>query len=255
MQVTLSLQDGTIKQATLMSGGLSSLIALPPTQEPDTNDWGEENGKEVDTILPLHIVADDVSIPLWSTENIFSSILSSTSVSLSVSGKVFTLRPKKVEDMERTPKGWFAKLVCSRMPEQVKPKEGPEPIDFASFGCVILQEAIKEPIYTAPVLKEAPFVDDIEGRVYFDAGITPRASFELEIPMLMVASSMADLWARRTSLLERLIAKGLRSIPPIAGGFSSYKGYYSTCTSKDDPIESNGSLKWVFSLTFVITEI
>ena len=79
MQVTLSLQDGTIKQATLMSGGLSSLIALPPTQEPDTNDWGEENGKEVDTILPLHIVADDVSIPLWSTENIFSSILSSTS--------------------------------------------------------------------------------------------------------------------------------------------------------------------------------
>lgn len=255
MQVTLSLQDGTIKQASLMRGGLAVLASLPPTNEPDANDWGDEDGREVDTIQPIRLSVEDVSIPLWATTDIFSEALSSTTTHLSVSGKVFTLRPKKVEELERTPNGWFGKLVCTRIPEQVTITSATDPIDFSAFGCVVLHDIKKEPIYTAPSIKESPFVDDIEGRVYLDGGRTLRSSFELEVPLLMVASSVGDLWTKRSMLLDTLVAKGLRTIAPITDGAATYRGYYASCTSKDDPSVSDGAVKWSFTLTFVITEI
>ena len=255
MKVTLSLQDGTIKQATLMRGGLAVLASLPPTDEPDTNDWGDEDGREVDTIQPIRLSVEDVSIPLWATTDIFSKALSSTTAYLSVSGKVFTLRPKKVEEQERTPRGWFGKLVCTRMPEQVTITSATDPIDFSAFGCTILHDIKKEPIYTAPALKYSPFVDDADGHVYLDGGRTLRSSFELEVPLLMVASSMTDLWNKRSMLLDKLVAKGLRTIAPIIDGAATYRGYYASCTTKDDPSVSDGAVKWSFTLTFVITEI
>nr|DAP49363.1 MAG TPA: hypothetical protein [Caudoviricetes sp.] len=255
MQVTLSLQDGTIKHATLMRGGLAVLASLPPTDEPDTNDWGDEDGREVDAIQPLRLSVEDVSIPLWATTDIFSRALSSTTAHLSVSGKVFTLRPKKVEELERTPNGWFGKLVCTRIPEQVTITSATDPMDFSAFGCVILNDVRKEPIYMAPSIKETPFVDDVEGRVYLDGGRTLRSSFELDVPLLMSASSVADLWNKRSMLLDTLVAKGLQTIAPITDGATTYRGYYASCTSKDDPSVSDGAVKWSFTLTFVITEI
>lgn len=255
MQVTLSLQDGTINNAYLMRGGLAVLATLPPTYEPDTNDWGDEDGREVDTIQPLRLSVDDVSIPLWATTDIFSKALSSTTAHLSVSGKVFDLRPKKVEELERTPNGWFGKLVCTRMPERVTITSATDPIDFSSFGCALLYDVRKEPIYTAPSLKEAPFVDDADGRVYLDGGRSLRSSFELEVPLLMIASSVSDLWSKRSMLLDALLAKGLRTIAPVTDESATYKGYYASCSSKDDPIVSDGAVKWSFTLTFVITEI
>lgn len=241
--------------ALLLEGGLEQLIALPAMATPDTNNWGEEDGVEVDVYSDNRLEPQELSLPLWSERNIFSDALYSPTIKLSVeedSEVAFEvdLRPLRVEELERTPRGWAARLVCLRQ-ERIQGDGG----DWSGL-VQLLEGSASTGVYLSPERKEDIRIEDPAlGTVFFDGARTYSGGYRLDVPVLLGGSRLIDLWGKRVQLLNRLSARGLRTVSVPSEGASPVRGYYSSSSVRDvRTITSGRDYRCELTMTFTITE-
>lgn len=250
MNATIQL-DKTTNTVVLGEDALKALFSLPSMTEPPSVDWAEEDGIEIDEISATQVEVQKVSIPMYSRgTNIFPSILSSNVMRLSAGGIQFgEFRPVGVESVQKWSGGWSAVVVCER-------SEKPAPTDSVSWesGLVILGDVTSSPIWVSPENKDIASVQDETG-LYSFAGSRPyKAKYQIEVPVLLKEASLPELWTARNKLLSRLTARGLRMIPRFDDHTISVSGVYSTSTSQDMRIGSDGC-HWTIDITFTITKI
>lgn len=259
MQVTLTLSNSATYRAILLEGGLDKILALPSMVAPDTNDWGDEDWVEVDTISANRLEVQELSVPLWfeGSGNPFPAVLSSPSVRMAIasegspsSGIEVSVRPKRIEDLEKTPKGWAGTLICTRQ-ETVTSSSS----NWAE-GLTIIEMANYTGVHMSPERKGDPQVDDhASGVSYLDGGRTYKSAYTLEIPVLFKADSLPTLWGKRRDLLSRLVDRGLRTIPAITGQDSPKRGYYNSSSSTEVFLAPGGGLLLSMTLSFTITQL
>ena len=259
MQVTLTLSNNATYRAILLEGGLDKILALPSMVAPDTNDWGDEDWVEVDTISANRLEVQELSVPLWfeGSGNPFPAVLSSPSVRMAIasegspsSGIEVSVRPKRIEDLEKTPKGWAGTLICTRQ-ETVTSSSS----NWAE-GLTIIEMANYTGVHMSPERKGDPQVDDhASGVSYLDGGRTYKSAYTLEIPVLFKADSLPTLWGKRRDLLSRLVDRGLRTIPAITGQDSPKRGYYNSSSSTEVFLAHGGGLLLSMTLSFTITQL
>lgn len=259
MQVTLTLSNKATYRAILLEGGLDKILALPSMVAPDTNDWGDEDWVEVDTISANRLEVQELSVPLWfeGSGNPFPAVLYSPLVRMAIASEgspsssiEVSVRPKRIDDLEKTPKGWAGTLICTRQ-ETVTASSA----NWAE-GLTILESSNYTGAYMSPERKDDPQVDDHNAGVsYFDGGRTYKSAYTLEIPVLFKADSLPDLWGKRRELLSRLVDRGLRTIPAITGDDSAKRGYYRSSSEEEAFLAHGGGLSLSMTLSFTITQL
>lgn len=259
MKVTLTLSNNATYRAILLEGGLDKILALPSMVAPDTNDWGDEDWVEVDTISANRLEVQELSVPLWfeGSGNPFPAVLSSPSVRMAIASEgspsssiEVSVRPKRIEDLEKTPMGWAGTIICTRQETATASSA-----NWAE-GLTILESANYTGAHMSPERKDDPQVDDpASGISYYDGGRTYRGAYTLEIPVLLKADSLSALWGKRRELLSRLVDRGLRTIPSITGHDSPKRGYYSSSSSTEVFLAPGGGLSLSMTLSFTITQL
>lgn len=239
------------RDAILGEDAIKNLFALPTMTEPPSVDWAEEDGIEIDEITATQVEEQRVSIPMYSRgSNVFPDLLDNRTIRLVAGGVQFgELRPVSVENVQRWSEGWSAVLVCSR-------SEKPAPTDNVSWesGLTILADVTSSPIWVSPENKGIASVDDETGRYYFTGSRPYKAKYSIDVPVLIKAPTLPDLWTARNKLLSRLTERGLRAIPRFDGDTLPVSGVYSSSTSRDVSADDDG-YRWTIDITFTITKL
>lgn len=250
MNAVIVLEVGS-RDTILGEDAIKNLFALPTMTEPPSVDWAEEDGVEIDEITATQVEEQKVAIPMYSRgRNVFPDLLDNRTIRLFAGGIQFgDFRPVSVENVQKWAGGWSAVLVCSR-------SEKPAPTDNVRWesGLTILADVASAPIWVSPENKGIASVEDETGRYYFAGSRPYKAKYSLEVPVLIKAPTLQDLWTARNKLLSRLTARGLRAIPRFDGDTLPVSGVYSTSTSRDVSADNDG-YRWTIDITFTITKL
>lgn len=249
MNATIQLEKKAV-EVVLGEGALKALFALPSMKEPPSVDWAEVDGIEIDDISATQLDEQKVSIPMYCRGgNIFPSILESKTIRLTAGGVQFgELRPTGVESVQRWGNGWSAILLCLR-------NEKPMQADSSSWesGISILQDAENANIWMPVEVKSVASIEDATGRYYFHGERPYKAKYTIDVPVLMRANTLPELWEMRGKLLSRLSAQGLRTIPRLHREAIQASGVYASASSRDLVVTSG--YKWTTDITFTITKL
>lgn len=245
--------------ATLLEGGLAQILALPTMVAPDINDWGDEDGVEVDTLQPSLLEPLELSLPLWFSPSCpLDEILASPSVTLSAGYGAddritFEARPVRVEELEKTPRGWAGILICRRTEDVPKPTGAKPWSDLVT----VLDGSLSTGVYLAPERKEDVRVSDpTTGTHFFDGVRTFRGAYKLDLPVLLTGDRLLDIWRKRTELLAQLAKSGLRDVPALGEGARARKGYYSSSSAKDAyPTRGDRGYRMALTISLTITNV
>lgn len=240
------LESGNIK---VLEGGLNSLLSIPTSIEPDKNDWGDEDGIEVDLLNGLKLEPHKVEISIYASsksdaDQFVSELQLSHTHTLSVYERLFELRPI----------GYELKLIAGDRQEITLSAVAKEQIGSVSIPSdynpltefAILQDSERELCKYSSV-KEG----HSNGYHYIGGSRVLRKSKEVELSLLLSVNSWSELWQKRDVLRAWLTSPDIKhlSVDRI-----DLKGFYVNLDTRE-LLFSGDKIFWSALLRFCITEV
>lgn len=252
----------------IVADSYKNLIAMPPLQEPDKNDWHEEDGIEVDLSHPV-LKAKEVQLNFASLEiNKFNDLIN---LLADKSYHIFefldiqrSFRLRLVGSTKNNAcneLGLFSLKFMDDFPFYNFTFEKPvadayitnyklDGKDFSEYSIKILEGSKKE-LIKVPGIKENLIIKSkyAEGLVY-DDDKSAFKSKEIKINCLLRTDNINELWQNYTALLHDLIQPNERTIYSKELNHT-FRCYYKNCKVKAFAPDGENWLE--FTLTFVIT--
>lgn len=239
------ISGSNIGAVTMLYGGIAPLANMPSTRPPDSTDWGDSDGIDVDLLTPLNIEDTRVTIPLIVQADEFSAwnsyIFGDHTHGLTIGSETFTLRPCALKVTDET----YTHVVCDLEAIIAPPMLEHTELDLRDVGCSILEHSFTHALTPPPVkLGKALARVTNGGSRYLDGGRPIYASHEIEIHLIGSYPTLAQLFAQRARLLGMLTAPGVRRLD--VGG-RVIVGYYTSCNTEGVYL-SGGGVQWVFTI-------
>lgn len=239
------LLNGEIK---MLEGGLNSLLSIPESIEPDKNDWGDENGLEVDLLLGVQLQPHKASFKLYAPSQekgnrFVSDLLKEHTHQLSAFGRTFVVRPtaynlsSKLDGREEIE----IQVVAQ---EEIPPMLLPHGYDLTLSFKIL--EGSEEALHYYPEVKEG----HSNGYNYIGGKKVLRKHREVEIKLFLSVPTWSDLWRERDLLRLWLTSP---SIKTITHDGTTLKGYYHRLDTTDLHIAEQ-KIIWTATLSFIVTE-
>lgn len=230
----------------VIEGELGSLLSIPECQEPDTNDWGDEDGLEVDLSEGMNLKPHTINLRLYCAiqgQSFVNALMRSHSSRLEIFGRVFDLRPTGFtlhDELAVIQEVELKAVVQEHTPDITLPSS------YNPLSRFALLEGSEVGLHQYREVKEG----HSNGYYYVGGNRVVRKSREIELSLFYSCSSWSELWAERDMLRAWLTDNGLRV---LSYDEDVLRGYYKKLDTKE-LIVQGGRIIWVSTLYFVVSE-
>lgn len=225
-----------------ITDGLDSLFTFPAIKEPESNDWPEEDGVEVD-LETIHLLATEVSLTFFADnpDDLIAKISEPGYHTISVSdyGKEWSFRlSSQTSNKVIKYAGAFRLKFTIDHPDQPLTPVSYSPgtwvkdsgyyiddINFNSFGVEVyggFDEITKSPVVKQNLIRND--ISVIDGQIY-DTGTLVFNSMDVSLKCLFVASNMDSFWNCYNAFFAKMIEPGEKMLYVEYTGIT-YPVYY-----------------------------
>lgn len=240
------LLEGDIK---MLEGGLDGLLSIPECIEPDKNDWGDEDGLEVDLINELSLSPHKVTTMLYAPSvnagnRFVANMLKSHSSRLLVYGRAFDARATSFRLKSRVDER--EEIEASFVVQEDIPSVSISP-SYSPFGHFqILSDSIVG-FAKYPTIKEGHSI----GSRYIGGHRVLKSSSEIDVHLFIKVASWSELWQERDKMRAWMTSAGEKTIEQ--GGVQNI-GYCKRLDTAELYQLPDGGIIWISTLKFVVTK-
>ncbi|MCM1066797.1 MAG: hypothetical protein NC418_04380 [Muribaculaceae bacterium] len=254
----------------VVKGGWKGIIAYPPLKTPQSNDWHEEDGIEVDLSEPrLNTTEAQLDLAwtgLYADFDGFINHLADgayhTFHAKSI-GRTFRLRLSQMPSLSLAQQMGFCSLkLCNDFPldgyQYAEPRSNIARYSdflldgrpFTDYGCRILQGSLAQLRKTAAVKpKLLRNIASMPGAIYDSGAVTFKAK-DAKLFCLMRADSLTELWCNYDALLFDLVRPGERELS-VAALEHTFPCHYKSAAVDD--FFPSGKIWLQFTITLTLT--